>query len=159
MNLFARMRNRFGRGADCPPPMPLRIEGIAPAPLTAEPDDAELAAAALLESMAGGSGKPQKADKPRKGTPDYYRQLSVKIREAHAAEARAAMRYVSYCEQELAKGETLKSGKGEKLAKLERGLFEKQDVVEREGGDLLKRWQHCLATVTVLQMRKYQIST
>ena len=30
---------------------PLRIEGVKPAPLTAEPDDAELAAQALLESM------------------------------------------------------------------------------------------------------------
>jgi len=132
--------------------MPLRIEGIAPAPLTPEPDDAELAAAALLESMAGGSGKPQKADKPQKGTPAYYRQLSVKIREAHAAEARAAQRYISYTEQRLHTAAS-SDATGGSLAELERGLFKHQDTVEREGGELLRRWQHCLADITVRMMQ------
>ena len=33
-------------------PKPLRVEDVAPAPMTPEPDDAELAAMALLEKMA-----------------------------------------------------------------------------------------------------------
>ena len=90
--------------------LPLTIDGIGRAPLTAEPDEAELAAAALLESMGAQKNRntrsPQNTQSnqksaPVKGTPAYYHALSQKIREAHAAEARAAQRYISYTEQRL----------------------------------------------------------
>jgi hypothetical protein len=38
------------------------------------------------------------------------------------------------------------------LNDIERELYKRQDVVEREGGELLKRWRHCLAEVIVRQM-------
>ena len=37
-------------------PKPLRVEDVAPAPMTQEPDDAELAAMALLEKMGRNKG-------------------------------------------------------------------------------------------------------
>ena len=139
-------------------PKPIRIEGVNTV-MTPEPDDAELAAQALLESLASperrrtrrGGGK----EKPEEGSADYYRSLADRIRIAHEAEARAALRYVAYCEQELAgseKGE-VRSGewRSEQLAALERGLYRYTDTVEREKGDLKARWQHCLATVIVRQ--------
>ena len=131
-------------------PKPLRIEGCHTV-LTPEPDDAELAAQALLESLSSPDGR-KKADakegkdKPGKGTPEYYRSLSDRIREAHEAEAHMAMRYVAYCEQELPKADA------GKLNELERGLYRYTDIVERERGDLKARWQHALAEVLVKQM-------
>jgi hypothetical protein len=32
---------------------------------------------------------------------------------------------------------------------MEQGLYLLQDCAEREGGELMKRWQHCLADVLV----------
>jgi len=158
--MFGRLRNIFRQlahpsieGGDGGGSVHLSIEGIAPAPLTAEPDDAELAAAALLASMAAkknlNTQSIQKAA-PAKGTAAYYRQLSERIRETHAAERRAAMRFVAFAESELDNSKF--KIQNSKLAELERGLFKWQDAVEREQGDLLKRWQHCLADVTVRQM-------
>lgn len=164
---------------------PLSIDGIPPAPLTPEPDDAELAAASLLASYTGfkvqGSGFKmfKKKDnhesltinrEPAKDAA-YYQQMSDKIKAAHRQEARAAMRFVAWCEGNLRGGTEQRNNKTTEsvnseiretvnpFTELEAGLFKHQDVVEREGGDLKKRWQHCLATVTVLQMQKYQLST
>ena len=52
--------------------VPLRIEGVKPAPITPVPDDAELAAAALLESMEEG----QKAKGERLKAKDERRKKS-----------------------------------------------------------------------------------
>jgi dTDP-4-amino-4,6-dideoxygalactose transaminase len=43
----------------------------------------------------------------------------------------------------------------ESIATLERGLYQHQDAIEREGGGLKQRWQKCLALVIVKQ---YKIS-
>ena len=50
-HFFHSRKRKGGAQVEKPEPQPLRIEGIAPAPLTPEPDDAELAAQALLEHM------------------------------------------------------------------------------------------------------------
>jgi len=145
----------------------LSIAGIAPAPLTAEPDESELAAAALLESMGAQKHRNTRSSRntqsnqksaTAKGSKEYYEQLAEKIKAAHAEERRAAMRYVAWCEQELRNHGTTESGNSEiresvnPLTELEQGLFKWQDAVEREQGDLLKRWQHCLAEVTIRLM-------
>ena len=138
---------------------PLRIEGIGDAPLTAEPDDAELAAQAVLEMMCDGkwnmedvSHQPS-ADgrQPQEGTREYYEALAVKISRAHEAERRAATRATAYCEQRLSHGRLPDDGDGS-LASLEDMLYKHLDTVEREGGELKRRWQHCLAEVTVRRM-------
>ena len=113
--------------------------------MTPQPDDAELAAQALLEHMSEPKGKkPKKAAQPKEGTPEHYQQLSGKIKEAHAQEARDAQRYLAYTEQELKENPSM-----EQLIEIERGLYQHQDAAEREGGELKKRWQHCLADVLV----------
>ena len=133
--------------------VPLVIEGTHTT-LTAEPDDAELAAQALLISLASEelrvkseelSAEPQPAEK---GTAEYYRQLAERIEQAHAAETRLATRFVAYVEQELRKPVLPKEGAGS-LAFLETGLYKRMDTVEHEGGELKRRWQHCLADVIV----------
>ncbi len=166
-----RIFNLFRRKRFKPQPKQLRIDGVKTV-LTAEPDDAELAAQALLESMSmkhetlniKHSATAKK--KPQQGTPEYYQQLSEKIRTAHEQERRMAMRYVSYVEEQL----KLVQGSGfrvqdssnhdpltvnhepESIATLERGLYQHQDTVERENGELLKRWQKCLAECLLLEM-------
>lgn len=140
---------------------PLRIEGIGDAPLTAEPDDAELAAEAVLEMMCDGrwnmedvSHQPS-ADgrQPQEGTREYYEALAVRIRREHEAERRAATRATAYCEGQLKQERLPEDGNGS-LAYMERTLYKHLDTVEREGGGLKRRWQHCLAEVTVRRMNK-----
>ncbi|MBQ1538629.1 MAG: hypothetical protein IIZ73_09995, partial [Ruminococcus sp.] len=126
MNFIRRI---FKRKQFKPEPKELRIDGCKTT-LTPTPDDAELAAQALLESRIYGdkaaikraqrhagminaereqarrdSGKTQvkqaKKAQAQQGTAAYYRQLSEKIRTARGQERRSAMRYVAYCEQEL----------------------------------------------------------
>lgn len=181
--IFRRKRERKGLLA-----RPLRIDGCRPT-LTPQPDDAELAAQALLETRADNS-KGRNNDKGRRRDNDitkyrnndkeesaprdaaYYRELSERIKAAHEQNRRSAMRYVSYCEQELSGSRNVGVTKraaveisksrnndvstGEKAAPdfagLEHGLFKWQDTVDREGGELLKRWQHCLAECIVRQM-------
>ena len=133
-------------------PKPLRIEGTSTV-LTPEPDDAELAARALLESMRDGGRKKKAGSGNAAGRADaegrdagYYRSLSDRIREAHEAEAMAAMRYVAWCEQELP------TAGMEKLCLMERGLYRHTDTAEREKGHLKARWQSCLAEVIIRQM-------
>jgi len=148
------------------PPL-LRIEGIADAPLTPEPDDAELAAQAVLALLASEKGKVKSEEfletfgtsgqgraaaagshQPKEGTREYYEALAVRIRRAHETERRAAMRATAYCEQQLKQRQLPEDGDGS-LAYVERILYKHLDTVEREGGELKRRWQHCLAEVTV----------
>lgn len=135
-------------------PKPLRIEGCKTV-MTPEPDDAELAAQALLESMGEKKQKARKKEEPKVGTAEYYQELSRKIREGHAAEARAATRYVAYCEQELG----ITGMPADKLSELESGLYRCMNIIEREGGELKKRWQHCLAVITLMQDKKSMSET
>ena len=163
-------------------PKQLRIDGVK-TELTPEPDDAELAAQALLElRIYGDREQRRKANtnranqtntKPQQGTVEYYQQLSEKIRTALEEERRMALRYVAYVEQELA----LVNGehKPESIATLEHGLYKFQDVIEREKGgalgehsetlatkgtqELLKRWQKCLAECILRQMTATEKTT
>jgi len=149
MNFFKRIFHRK-RERDV---RPLRIEGVKTT-RTATPDNQELAAQALMESLGSEKGvkgekRKGKSNQPAKGTPEYYRTLSTKIRESRAAEARLTMRYLAYCEEQLALPVPLYDGQ---IAEMEGELYKRQTVAEREGGELLRRWQHCLAEVIVRQM-------
>lgn len=142
-----------------PAPGMFAINGIAPAPLTAEPGKAELAAAALLENMEEGSGSTKRAIKPEKGTPEYYREASEKIRESRAAAARLAMRYIAYTEHQLSSPAlTSEAADSGALATLENGLYKYLDVVNKEGEELKSRWQHCLSEITIRQIKISQSS-
>jgi hypothetical protein len=153
-----------------PQPKQLRIDGCK-TELTAAPDDSELAAQALLESMTqieNGKRKTDNSKRRKNNSPssiinsqlgdtphdaEYYRELSEKIRTAHEHDARMAMRYVAYCEAQIT---STVSHQPSDIATLERGLYQHQDAVEREGGDLLRRWQKCLALVI---MKQYKTKT
>lgn len=160
MNFIRRIFNRkIFRGHGQREPKPLRIEGVRTT-MTPAPDDAELASAALLESLAspmdngkwtmGNSRRGRKGKtEPKQGTPEYYRQLSEKIRQTRAAEARLTMRYLTYCEEQLALPKELYVGQ---IGEMEAELYKRQAIAEREGGEQLRRWQHCLAECIVRQM-------
>ena len=149
---------------------PLRIEGVEPALVTPEPDDAELAAQALLESMCDARSKmedvrevaadahqPIPADAPTRSLADvshtsaYYHALAERIQLARDQATRRTMRFVAWCEQELEKRDLPIEGKGS-LAQIETELYKRIDTIERVGGELKRRWQHCLAEVTVRLM-------
>lgn len=150
-------------------PQTLAIEGIPQAPLTPEPDDAELAAQALLEMMAakqygrrhGNADRRNNdimvsrdndtanADAPR--TAAYYRHLARKMREAREATRLRVARFLAFVEQELKKPHLPTYGDGS-LGLLEAEIYKRIDNVEREGGELKRRWQRCLALVTVRLM-------
>lgn len=139
-------RNLFRVKRFKPEPRSLRIDGVS-TKMTAQPDDAELAAQALLEheSHPKKTEKKTKAKQPKEDTPEYYQQMSSKIKAAHEQEARDAQRYLAYTEEELKENPSM-----DQLIEIERGLYQYQDAAEREGGELKKRWQHCLAEVTML---------
>ena len=159
-------KNPFLRRTDNPIPpgggregaAPLRIEGIPEAPFTPEPDDAELAAQAVLEMMSlppstsrrGGADHAHISPSPTgEGRGEaYYRALADRIREAHTKAARQATRFVYNCELMLQKPHLPLYGSGS-VQMLETELYKRIDVVEREGGELKRRWQQCLAEVTV----------
>ena len=160
MTIFKKIFHRKPRGNDPKAdaaPQPLRIEGVPEAPFTPEPDDAELAAEAVLELMARGGqsnrNTPSNQNNPTAQTADYYRQLADRIREAHAKAARQATRFIYNCELELRKPRLPLYGAGS-VQLLETELYKRIDVVEREGGELKRRWQHCLAEVTVRLMEE-----
>ena len=88
---------------------------------------------------------------PTAQTAAYYRQLADRIREAHAKAARQATRFIYNCELELQKPRLPLYGPGS-VQLLETELYKRIDVVDREGGELKRRWQHCLAEVTVRLM-------
>jgi len=157
-----------GQGVE---PVPLRIEGVKPAPLTPEPDDAELAAQALLESMCDVRSKkedvrevaadahqpssishqPSKSHQPSVRDASYYHALAERIRTARTAEARLVMRLLASVEEQLAEPTALYKGQ---WGDTERKLYRAMDVAEREGGELKHRWQHCLANVIVRRMKE-----
>lgn len=151
MKLF---KNIFRRKVMKDPVRTMRIDGVKTA-LTPAPDDAELAAQALLETMCDGrSRRKEERDKKKHRSSKahdaaYYRQLSDRVREARKEESRLATRYVAYCEQELQSG-------GTPPTELEEGLFRHQTAAERDGGELKRRWQHCLAECVVRQMAAAQ---
>lgn len=133
-----------------------RIDGIAPAPVTPAPDDAELAAQALLELQTARPDSRTAAATASSGdkrTVSYYRALAERIRGTHEKEARSATRYVAYAEQQLA---LPANADGDEyigaLALLEDGLYKWSDTVSREGGRLKERWQHCVAEITLRQL-------
>ena len=148
--------------------VPLTIEGTH-TNITLEPDDAELAAQALLELMArpthspyrGGRGAAGAANPsseeslPSRGVLEgsaYYHALADRIREAHAKAARQATRFIYNCELELQKPRLPLYGDGS-VQMLETELYKRIDIIDREGGELKRRWQHCLAEVTVRLMK------
>ena len=154
--MFSRLKQLFlGRAPQ--QPQPLRIEGIPEAPFTPEPDDAELAAQALLELMANQSNRKTRSNQNTQSnqsnqTPAYYRALADRIREAHAKAAQQATRFIYNCEQMLQNKHLPLYGRGS-VQLLETELYKRLDVVDREGGELKRRWQHCLAEVTVRLMK------
>lgn len=148
---------------------PLSISGIPPAPLTPEPDDAELAAQALLELMAAkqpvtGKGKKSKrshlkletggedALKPETRDAKYYKDLASRIRNAREVSRSRTLRFICYCEQQLQQKDLPDVGKNS-LSLLETELYKRIDIVDHVGGDLKRRWQHCLAEVTMRRMK------
>ena len=187
-DFFHSRKQKGGAQVEKPEPQPLRIEGIAPAPLTPEPDDAELAAQALLEHMVqvssstfqvssddaekgkrkdkaaaaphpskgrgkGAGSQPETLNlKPETRDANYYKKLAERIRLAHEAARQRTVRFLAFCEQELAKPDLPLTGPGS-LGLLEAELYKRLDVVDRHGGDLKTRWQHALANVLVRQMQ------
>lgn len=170
-----KFRNLFNRKRKDTPqepatePQTLAIEGIPQAPLTPEPDDAELAAQALLEMMAARQhdrrhGKGARLNTEKTASPDnekeeavtprtasYYRHLARKMREARETTRLRVARFLAFVEQELKKPHLPTYGDGS-LGLLEAELYKRIDIVEREGGELKRRWQRCLALVTVRLM-------
>ena len=151
-------------------PQPLKIDGVGEAPMTMEPDNAELAAQALLEVMidkqkrrrkkADVSDKSDTSEKSDKSgsikpnalqTSEYYHQLSERIRQAYASSRQRTLRFLCYCEQQLRNQDIPLFGAGS-LNLLQTELLKRIDVVDRVGGEIKARWQHCLAEVTLRQI-------
>lgn len=175
-NIFRRRHADKTAEQPAATPQPLRIEGVKPASLTPEPDDAELAAQALLESMcdvrskkedvrevANDAHQPIPAEAPTRSLSTishqpsvrdaaYYRRLAERIRLARDQATLRTMRFVTWCEHELEKRDLPIEGKGS-LGQMEAELYKRIDTIERVGGELKHRWQHCLAEVIVRQMK------
>lgn len=167
MTLKEKIQKYFRRKAATPTPqqkgqgvepVPLRIEGVKPAPLTPEPDDAELAAAALLELLVS-SGKSQVSSKHARKSPEakgataaYYHALADRIRAARDDSRRRTLRFVAWAEGQLALPSLPVTGPGS-LQLIERELLKRVDIIEQMGDRLKQRWQHCLAIVTVRLMQ------
>lgn len=171
MKLFGKI---FGK-KERQEPQPLGVKGIARAPMTAEPDASELAAQALLEiviqlkntrktgdsglSAHGVSSESNSHDaqnmKDGKEVNDasYYRHLADRIRTVRAGAAIRTLRFIAFCEEQLALPSLPENGSGS-LAMLETELYKRIDTVYREGGELKRRWQQCLAEVTVRLVNK-----
>lgn len=149
-------------------PQTLKIDGVGEAPMTMEADNAELAAQALLEVMldkqkrrrkkadvsdkSETSGKSVESGKPNTlQTSEYYHQLSNRIRKAYASSRQRTLRFLCYCEQQLRNQDIPLYG-ADSLNIMQAELYKRIDVVDREGGDIKARWQHCLAEVTLRQM-------
>ena len=149
-------------------PQTLKIDGVGEAPMTMEADNAELAAQALLEVMldkqkrrrkkadvsdkSETSGKSVESGKPNTlQTSEYYHQLSDRIRKAYASSRQRTLRFLCYCEQQLRNQDIPLYG-ADSLNIIQAELYKRIDVIDREGGDIKARWQHCLAEVTLRQM-------
>ena len=152
-------------------PQPLKIDGVGEAPITMEPDNAELAAQALLEVMIdkqkrrrkksdiykasckdGKSGESVESGKPNTlQTVTYYHELADRIRQAYASSRQHTLRFLCYCEQQLRNHDIPLFGV-DSLNLMQAELLKRIDVVDREGGEIKARWQHCLAEVTLRQI-------
>ena len=154
MRLFHRHKKKEAQA-----PEPLVVPGVADAPMTAEPTDTEVAAQALLEVIIEKQHKhkarsKQEADvEPKDILHDrkYYEQLAERIAAAYDTSRRRTQRFLSFCEQELQRRDIPAYGKGS-IAILEAELYKRIDIVDREGGELKKRWQECLAEATLRLM-------
>lgn len=149
-------------------PQTLKIDGVGEAPMTMEADNAELAAEALLEVMIGKQKRRRKkadvSDKSETSgksvesgkhntlqTSEYYHQLSDRIRQAYASSRQRTLRFLCYCEQQLRNQNIPLFGAGS-LNLMQAELLKRIDVVDRVGGEIKARWQHCLAEVTLRQI-------
>ena len=131
-----------------PVPESLRIEGVTTT-MTPHPDDAEIAAQALLEKMVGCPVKAEdKTQSPKQGSPEYFRQLAERIKAAHAEEERKAKRFLAYCDEQL----TNPRLSSDELSDILRNVYVYQACAEREGGELKSRWQHCLSVATLKEL-------
>ena len=139
--------------------------------MTMEPDKVELAAQALLEVMidkqkrrrkkadvsevsdkAGKSGESVESGKPNTlQTVTYYHELADRIRQAYASSRQRTLRFLCYCEQQLRNHDIPLFG-ADSLNLMQAELLKRIDVVDREGGEIKARWQHCLAEVTLRQI-------
>lgn len=163
--MFDFIRRFFHSSQRKAEPKPLRIDGVGEAPLTPEPDDAELAAQALMElvkeTRRQGDKETRQAPTPnpspdrggeyKSGDRAYYQNLAAKIRAARETSRLRTLRFIVYCEQQLRLPHLPTTGKGS-LQLLETELLKRIDIIEREGGELKRRWQHCLANVTIRLM-------
>lgn len=162
MKILGNIRKHFSpsRKTEEKKVQPLRVEGVDPAPITPEPDNAELATQALLESLIpdkeGKHGK--EAEQQPSGEHDaaYYQHVAEKMRKAKDIQRQRTMRFLAFCEAQLAKPDLPMHGSGS-LELIETELYKRIDIVEHEGGELKRRWQHCLATVTVKIMEKVNL--
>lgn len=132
---------------------PLRVSGVGEIPMTAAPDDAELAAQALLDIMSG-KQEEKKEETPEKGTSAYYHLLADRIRIARETSRLRTLRFLTFCEQELKKPDLPYEGPGS-LSLLDAEIFKRIDTIEREGGDMEKRWQRCVAEITIRKMGRF----
>lgn len=166
------MKNLFHRKHTLSP-TPLRVAGVGYAPITPEADEAEVATQAILELMlekqkdkkflkrfhlsrllhkehkktANESHEGHESDKDSQ-TVAYYEHLAKHVGEAYHAGRQRALRFICFAEQQLDNPNLPAYGHGS-LAMLEAELYKRLDVVDREGGDMKKRWQHCLAEITL----------
>lgn len=152
-------------------PQPLKIDGVGEAPITMKPDNAELAAQALLEVMIdkqkrrrkksdiyevsykdGKSGESVESGKPNTlQTVTNYHELADRIRQAYASSRQHTLRFLCYCEQQLRNHDIPLFG-ADSLNLMQAELLKRIDVVDREGGEIKARWQYCLAEVTLRQI-------
>lgn len=125
-------------------PERLRVKGVK-VTMTPAPDDAELAAQALLETLCGHLGK-KPTPLPARGGQGvaYYKALAQRVHKNRLIEVHSTQRYITYAEQQLQQNQS-----PERLIQIEKGLYQFQNYVEREQGELKKRWQYCLAEVLV----------
>ena len=84
-------------------------------------------------------------------TSEYYHQLSGRIRQAYASSRQRTLRFLCYCEQQLRNPGIPLFGAGS-LNLMQAELLKRIDVVDRVGGEIKARWQHCLAEVTLRQI-------
>jgi hypothetical protein len=95
--------------------------------------------------------QPSKSHQPSVRDASYYHALADRIRTARSAEARLVTRLLASVEEQLAEPTALYRGQ---WGDTERKLYRSMGVAEREGGELHRRWQYCLANVIVRQMEE-----
>lgn len=150
MFLQLKIKNMFRRKPK-DSPRPLSIDDTT-VTLTPRPDEAETAAAALLEMLTDETeitADNNKHPAPDKGTLEYYNALAERIRTNREYEMQRALRVVACCEEQL----PLPKTQSDNIRELENELYTVQAAVERERGSLLERWQRCLAEIVVRQIR------